>query len=1038
MLIYKSEYMQDEQTEQINQQQLQLQENNILQQNNIEPREKKYFGRYYCYSDKDGKKIIDSMEKNFKQELSISNVEDIKNIKDIKNINFPKPQQNTIHVVPITIEKYQWILLKITINEGVDEYKIYNPLSEKDLSASNVKDLQQNLELNCKEKQDNKCLYSDTGVMVFSYIQDLSENKNHTSEQNSIPPKGDKDSRLYEMMIVEKRQIFRKYIKEASHGKSEGILIRKEGKKEAESMLNNEYKKRRFNDIAEILEGSHTCVAFAEYDNELLFAANGVNTKNASNKFFEEINNTIKHIIKNDFEPVYLESIVKAAISSSKGAYDFVQDTFDKVKDQKLEKIYTGTPYSVDNSQIRELISEAATERITRSLRHKISKIHRKDVGDKKYKEVDLTVFNKDNKKVITKYEGGIVNERSKIITKAVKNKIHAELQIVSEILTQEFQKKQQQAEPKSIPIAVSKPCCPDCYCLIKAINKNNNLGLTFEVPGVHRTRKMKEGKPTWQFPYFNILVEKIKETEGKINEKKGEIKNVSKDGRVDLLKEISELQKQLDSLQLLKKNNSKIEEQIKLLKNSLLTPEEEAKYRCSQLITCCQKEHEKNVELILNEESITKNIDPIQSQSSIPNDNMQEKNKKIPENLEQELDNLLESQGSELNFKKNDSENNSNLERKSSHLQSEDEEQEQTNINKKIHIKQNEFSDIKKLQSPQTGGTSRKKLIKTSEKWQEKLEKLEKQAALIKSALNNEQDTDSQGKIEIEFSDLNSEHLKRSDKKQLAGNQQLGTQQQQPRMKIKYNFRETLLQGLSEEDRNKAKEICVSFEDPKKIASTQEKLERHMIDNHINGINSNTNHSINSGVNQKHQPQFMPEKNHSIDHKANIDLLIDDINKGKITKNTVILLERKEDGKNMGIKDVKALTEIIKYNDLHPESQIKIPESIKNSNMYKDAELYKIAEEKGILVLGMEGVLTSKFGDKEYNAERETHMAKIMKQALDQGYNIVAPIGKAHVNNIKQQFDIMQNTANPAKYRTNIAECSPCTNLQLKQNLVS
>ena len=73
------------------------------------------------------------------------------------------------------IINYRWTLLQITSNNEENKYEVYNPLLEKDLKQK------------LNDIQNTQCLFSDTGTMVFSYIQDLNENTNHTSEQNSIP-----------------------------------------------------------------------------------------------------------------------------------------------------------------------------------------------------------------------------------------------------------------------------------------------------------------------------------------------------------------------------------------------------------------------------------------------------------------------------------------------------------------------------------------------------------------------------------------------------------------------------------------------------------------------------------------------------------------------------------------------------------------------------------------------------------------------------------------------------------------------------------
>ena len=53
----------------------------------------------------------------------------------------------------------------------------------------------------------------------------------------------------------------------------------------------------------------------------------------------------------------------------------------------------------------------------------------------------------------------------------------------------------------------------------------------------------------------------------------------------------------------------------------------------------------------------------------------------------------------------------------------------------------------------------------------------------------------------------------------------------------------------------------------------------------------------------QSPKVEFMAESDHSTDHAKNIDILKEQIEKSTFPKNTVIMLERKELGDNMGIR---------------------------------------------------------------------------------------------------------------------------------------
>ncbi|WP_412708395.1 hypothetical protein, partial [Candidatus Rickettsia kedanie] len=61
---------------------------------------------------------------------------------------------------------------------------------------------------------------------------------------------------------------------------------------------------------------------------------------------------------------------------------------------------------------------------------------------------------------------------------------------------------------------------------------------------------------------------------------------------------------------------------------------------------------------------------------------------------------------------------------------------------------------------------------------------------------------------------------------------------------------------------------------------------------------------------------EIRAEHNHLTDHTKNTQILISEIQNGKINKNTVIAIECKQYGENLGMKDVIKIATILEYNE--------------------------------------------------------------------------------------------------------------------------
>ena len=153
----------------------------------------------------------------------------------------------------------------------------------------------------------------------------------------------------------------------------------------------------------------------------------------------------------------------------------------------------------------------------------------------------------------------------------------------------------------------------------------------------------------------------------------------------------------------------------------------------------------------------------------------------------------------------------------------------------------------------------------------------------------------------------------------------------------------------------------------------------------------------------------FLAEGHHIRDHAKNTKSLIERMESGDIGKDTVIAIERKSYGENLGVPDVIMLASILEHNEKNPNNQLKVPEEItQDSLIYQDAMLYNTAKNHGIKVVGLEGrnLKAGKELPEEYNAAREDYMAGRITQLSNKGYNLIAYVGSAHVENLKRAVE--------------------------------
>jgi hypothetical protein len=164
--------------------------------------------------------------------------------------------------------------------------------------------------------------------------------------------------------------------------------------------------------------------------------------------------------------------------------------------------------------------------------------------------------------------------------------------------------------------------------------------------------------------------------------------------------------------------------------------------------------------------------------------------------------------------------------------------------------------------------------------------------------------------------------------------------------------------------------------------------------------------HKMENSNKEKGSVSILSEANHHIDHAKNTQYLIEKIKSGAVTKDSVIALERKQDGVNLGMVDIIKIASILQHNEKNPDKQILIPDEIKKSEIYQDALLYKVATEHGISVIGVEGKkLDYNKESAHYNDARENHMVEIIDRLTSQGKKVILPVGSEHVENLQSKL---------------------------------
>lgn len=185
----------------------------------------------------------------------------------------------------------------------------------------------------------------------------------------------------------------------------------------------------------------------------------------------------------------------------------------------------------------------------------------------------------------------------------------------------------------------------------------------------------------------------------------------------------------------------------------------------------------------------------------------------------------------------------------------------------------------------------------------------------------------------------------------------------------------------------------------------TKEKELLRNIENNLNFSASSQFLLSNKEESKNSSAAIMPENNHRIDHPKNITMLSNMLDTGEIKPNTVICLERKEEGQNFGMRDVALLAAILEHN-VNSEECINIPKAVQESMIYQDALLYNKAKALGVQVIGIEGKRLKHNKDSPlYNQSREEFMAARINKLTESGKDVIVLVGSRHVTGLEEKL---------------------------------
>ena len=143
--------------------------------------------------------------------------------------------------------------------------------------------------------------------------------------------------------------------------------------------------------------------------------------------------------------------------------------------------------------------------------------------------------------------------------------------------------------------------------------------------------------------------------------------------------------------------------------------------------------------------------------------------------------------------------------------------------------------------------------------------------------------------------------------------------------------------------------------------------------------------------------------------HGASVRKLVEKMERDEMGAGTVVALERKEGGEHLGMRDVRLLAEVMRHNEgCKEDERVALPAGIEGTALWWDAKLVNAAQKHGVQVVGVEGKgLAHGQHSPKYNADREDYMVQKLHQLQRQGYNVVMPVGEAHVRELQARLSV-------------------------------
>ncbi len=148
----------------------------------------------------------------------------------------------------------------------------------------------------------------------------------------------------------------------------------------------------------------------------------------------------------------------------------------------------------------------------------------------------------------------------------------------------------------------------------------------------------------------------------------------------------------------------------------------------------------------------------------------------------------------------------------------------------------------------------------------------------------------------------------------------------------------------------------------------------------------------------------FFLEHSHNI-HAFYISSLIDMINQNQIIADTIICLERKQYGNNLGMPDVVAIANYLEQGNA-------LPAELQNLPIHYDALLYNVAKVRNIKVMGIEGKgLPYPKESLSYHQAREEYMLYQLSNIIKAGKKAIVLLGAQHASLIQKLVLLESNT---------------------------